>query len=1692
MAGTVAPLGFSVDTSALEKAKQAAAATSKEVGALGGIIDTLSQKSTAAAAAPKTLADRLTAVNKEAKGAGASITATTTATTQAARTFTSAGAAAGTLGTTLERLTRQWEQVRREQEKTTGGAGGPSGGAAGGASGGGIIGWFRSLFAATKESTEGLAKHGDKLAALGTAAQGARIHIASLAASMGLGGGGAAGQTLAAATNAASSGLGGLLGTMPKVGGAAAGVAAGITLIAVATGGLIAATASAQDKFAVYEGRLKNVLGTSVAAREALADLAKTSQASGISFDSTADAFLRVARNAEALGATRTEILQLTDTVQKLGIISGATGSEVSAGMLQLGQALAAGKLNGDELRSIMENMPALAKAIADGMKITTGELRAMGAAGELTSDKVFKAILTQTKKTEEEFKTLPNTVERAYQRMSDSASAFTAKIGKSIESSQILQAIMRRIQNDIKNLDALITPAPIKEQQATAQQRADDLLKRLTAAQATPISTPYRRDAIANLATQYREAADAVQALQEQEDAAAARKEYDDFLARRAKSTANVNLALKNLKEDYDDFGRKQKKFTEDERTALQALMDFADAAGGMSTEKAAAELARLTGYFDTLGRSMRESTTAMGAMDLQIAQTQAAVARLAERGQTPTGEAVERELQIDATVRREMKERNLPNSDEEKIRAAVRMREVMLGTLKVQQQMADEEKKLAESKGLTEAMQKGEAATIKYNARLQATAIVLKSLGDITLPGALELIEKLQKVFEDLANEQNKQGAVNALRAIGDEIEGINAQIEQVANGPYAMRVAAMYVRAAAANRPGGVGEEAVKEQFKTQEHLAVEQRLHGLREETTLTNKLAEAVGDAREQKRLMREEEIAKEQRNVDEVNREDIRRAIEEKNAAEDRRAMLEKNESIREQIAMAQDELALVGQSGVEYAVQVALLQKKRELMRDGVDLGSEEAKQAFALTAELAKTNFHLQKQKEAAAETERIWTKAVEGIQSTFADFFTSVFSGGVKTWRDLYDSLKQIAFRTLGEIAAASVIRPVLSPILSLGGMAGIIPQGVAGQYGGGGFMGGIGGGGVGGSATGGGFFDWLGSIFSGGNRAIPVQGTPAYGAGAGGGAFGGGSLAFQMPWGGLQSAFGGGAAGGLGDLGGGGMFGGFFNRSLGSFFGADGIGQIASLGGEALGMQSLGGLGSFFDIGSTSMGGALGGLFGIGSGIFGLASGGNPISSIAGIASGIMSFIPGLAPFAPIVGILGGLIGSLFGKKKKKMPQETTDVLFDDSGFAYVGDGTSRSGGLGGVTKKMGGAVADEINDILRQYDLKFGPGMQGGSLLSSSGKAQGQIFIAFDKPYGEASPGDVLRGQGQVGEAAADAEAASGLLIAQFFKRAAHEGKLLGAGATDTVLSIFRNMFDGIGRATIETAEEVRDALDFAEKYDTILRDLPATSVETALKDLNKQFRLLIFQAEDYGLATDGLIAKQQKAREQIVVDFNERYRRGNLGFTPEGQITLALEDLAKEREEALREAAYLAENVTGALVDINALEEYYAKRRVQIVEQANQGIITNLQDFYKRIVYGDLAGANPATTLAGAQAAYEANAAQAAAGDRTAAASFTSLANEFLNAQAQYGGRDGAYGAALARVRAATEGLMAQYGDGVGGTAATQAASVNDNSPNAELIAQLAAMVATQSTQITALMARIDVLTDQLRRQNAA
>lgn len=184
-----------------------------------------------------------------------------------------------------------------------------------------------------------------------------------------------------------------------------------------------------------------------------LDELKEGANAARTSLQDYTELYARLVRSASAVAQSESEISLATDLVSKAFKAGGAAAQEQAAGILQLGQALGSGVLQGDELRSLRENAPILAKAIADEFKTTIAGLKQLGAEGKLTSDRVFKAILNAQKPIEAQFKATNATIKDAFTQVNNEFLAYIGNADASAGASAKLVSALQYVADNFKEV---------------------------------------------------------------------------------------------------------------------------------------------------------------------------------------------------------------------------------------------------------------------------------------------------------------------------------------------------------------------------------------------------------------------------------------------------------------------------------------------------------------------------------------------------------------------------------------------------------------------------------------------------------------------------------------------------------------------------------------------------------------------------------------------------------------------------------------------------------------------------------------------------------------------------------------------------------------------------------------------------------------------------------------------------------------------------------------------------------------------------------------------------------------------------------------------------------------------------------------------------------------------------------------
>jgi len=202
------------------------------------------------------------------------------------------------------------------------------------------------------------------------------------------------------------------------------------------------------------------IAGTAARPLEAINEIA-TSTRGG--FEETATLYSRLLRSTAGVAKSEEEVARATEIVNKAFKAGGASSSEMAAGILQLSQGLSSGILAGDELRSVRENAPLLAQAIADYFKTTVGGLKQLGAEGKLTSGEIFKAILSGGDKVESAFKVTNATISDGITKVNNALTQYIGQSDASLSGSARLSAGLGLLADNFDNIaDATLKVAAV------------------------------------------------------------------------------------------------------------------------------------------------------------------------------------------------------------------------------------------------------------------------------------------------------------------------------------------------------------------------------------------------------------------------------------------------------------------------------------------------------------------------------------------------------------------------------------------------------------------------------------------------------------------------------------------------------------------------------------------------------------------------------------------------------------------------------------------------------------------------------------------------------------------------------------------------------------------------------------------------------------------------------------------------------------------------------------------------------------------------------------------------------------------------------------------------------------------------------------------------------------------------------
>lgn len=203
--------------------------------------------------------------------------------------------------------------------------------------------------------------------------------------------------------------------------------------------------------------QLQNRIRTVTEGQEQLADVSDRllgiAQRTRQSWVGTAEVYARTALSAEELNVSQQDLLNFAESLNQAAVLSGASAQEAEAAMIQLSQGLASGELRGEELRSVLEQLPVVADIIAKQMNATRGDLLEFGEAGEISANIVIEAFRNAREELSERFaETLP-TIEQGWTQVANAVTEYVGRVDQATGVSSAIAGTLGDVAESITQL---------------------------------------------------------------------------------------------------------------------------------------------------------------------------------------------------------------------------------------------------------------------------------------------------------------------------------------------------------------------------------------------------------------------------------------------------------------------------------------------------------------------------------------------------------------------------------------------------------------------------------------------------------------------------------------------------------------------------------------------------------------------------------------------------------------------------------------------------------------------------------------------------------------------------------------------------------------------------------------------------------------------------------------------------------------------------------------------------------------------------------------------------------------------------------------------------------------------------------------------------------------------------------------
>ena len=208
----------------------------------------------------------------------------------------------------------------------------------------------------------------------------------------------------------------------------------------------------AADQMTNLRNRMFALTESSKKTAIAMRDIVAIASVTRSDIKATGDIYTKMAIATKDMAISQEDLAMATATVNNSFILSGTSAYEAANSARQLAQGLAAGRLSGDELRSVLENNTVLAGMLAEGFDVTRGELKEMGAQGLLTADKIMPILTAGFDTTTKSVSTMNYTVGQASTQVVNSFIEMADEINKNMGFTGVIAEGMLYLSENMKD----------------------------------------------------------------------------------------------------------------------------------------------------------------------------------------------------------------------------------------------------------------------------------------------------------------------------------------------------------------------------------------------------------------------------------------------------------------------------------------------------------------------------------------------------------------------------------------------------------------------------------------------------------------------------------------------------------------------------------------------------------------------------------------------------------------------------------------------------------------------------------------------------------------------------------------------------------------------------------------------------------------------------------------------------------------------------------------------------------------------------------------------------------------------------------------------------------------------------------------------------------------------------------------